>query len=187
LRDPTVPEERLLKPEPVTLKAEETALFVLEMSEFCADPDYMAAPMVPGINRLLERARSAGIVIMFTIPQQFLGQPHGKVYSGFHRKPSEAVFITPHFDKFYASQLQSFLSLYYIKTLILTGVKANMAVQYTATHAVTEYKYELVIPIDGIAATTDYEKEYTLYQFRRYPGESTKHFAFTELDLINFR
>ncbi len=187
MKDPTAPEVKSIKPEPVTLETAKTALFVLEMSELCADPEYIGAPLVPGITRLLERARAAGAIIMFTVPPIFLNQPYGKVYSGFNRKASEAVFTPPYFDKFCTSQLQSFLSLYGIKTIILTGIKANMAVQYTATHAITEFNYDVVIPIDGIAATTDYEKEYTLYQFRRYPGGYTKRFSFTEIDMIKFR
>ena len=62
-----------------------------------------------------------------------------------------------------------------------------MAVLYTATRAVTEYNYDIVIPVDGIAATTEYEKEYTLYQFRAYPDGSYKRFTFTMLEMINFK
>lgn len=187
MKDPTAPKVKPINPELIALEAEKTAVFILEMSELCANPEYLGAPLVPGITRLLEKARVAGAVIIFTVPPIFLDKPYGKVYSGFNRKPSEAIFSPPYFDKFCTTQLQSLLSLYGIKTLILTGIKANMAVQYTATHAVTEFNYDVVIPIDGIAATTDYEKEYTLYQFRRYPGGYTKHFTFTEIEMIRFK
>ena len=108
------------------------------------------------------------------------------MYSGFKRRHSEPVFFPSGFDKFSNGQLQSLLSLYEIDTLILTGCKANMAVLYTATRAVTEYRYNIVIPVDGIAATTEYEKEYTLYQFRAYPDGSPQHFTYTTLDAIGF-
>ena len=62
-----------------------------------------------------------------------------------------------------------------------------MAILYTATTAVREFKYDVIIPVDGIAATTTYEKEYTLYQFRAYPDGSTKRFTFTTLDMIDFQ
>ena len=61
-----------------------------------------------------------------------------------------------------------------------------MAVLYTATRAVIEYNYNIIIPIDGIAATTEYEKEYTLYQFRAYPGQHPRRFTFSTLDTITF-
>ena len=69
----------------------------------------------------------------------------------------------------------------------MTGCKANMAILYTASRAVTEYNYNIVIPVDGIAVLTDYEKEYTLYQFRRYPAGFPKRFTFTKLDMISFK
>jgi nicotinamidase-related amidase len=147
----------------------------------------MAAPLVPGVTRLLERARAAGVLIAFTIPNPWRGKPYGQVYSGFGRKYSEAVFFPSGFDKFADGQLRTLLSLYDINTLILTGCKANMAILYTATRAIQEYKYNIVLPIDGIAATTDYERDYTLYQFRAYPDGSTRNFSFTKLDMINFK
>lgn len=83
--------------------------------------------------------------------------------------------------------MQSLLSLYNINTLVMTGCKANMSLLYTSTRAVVEYNYDVIIPVDGLAATTEYEKEYTLYQFRAYPDGSTEHFTFTTLDMISFQ
>ena len=187
MKDPTAPEIKPIEPKPVTLNTEKSALLVLELSEYCADPEYFAAPLVPGVAKLLEKARAAGVLIVFTIPRGFIGQPHGKVYSGFERKPSEPCFSPPYFDKFSDGKLQTLLSLYDIDTLVMTGCKANMAILYTASRAATEYNYNVVIPVDGIAATTDYEKEYTLYQFRAYPGGFPERFTFTTLDMISFQ
>ncbi len=186
MKDPTAPEIKPIEPKPVILNPATSALLVLEMSGLCADPEYMAAPLVPGIIKLLERARAAGTLIVFTIPKQFIGQPHGQVHSEFKRKQSEAVISLPVFDKFADGQLQNLLNLFGIETLVLTGCKANMAVLYTASRAVIEYKYNIIIPVDGIAATTEYEKEYTLYQFRAYPGGLPKRFTFSTLDTITF-
>ena len=187
MKDPSAPEVKPIEPKPVTINPEKSALLVLELSEFCADPEYFAAPLVPGVTKLLEKARAAGVLIVFTVPHPWKGLPHGKVYSGFKRRPSEAVFFPPAFDKFSSGELQSLLSLYDIDTLVITGCKANMAILYTASRAVTEYNYKVVIPVDGIAVLTDYEKEYTLYQFRRYPAGFPEFFTFTKLDMISFQ
>lgn len=187
MKDPTAPEIKPIEPKPVTVDTQKSALLVLELSQLLEDPEYFAAPLVPGITRLLEKARAAGILIVFTVPHPFQGTPHGQVYSGFKRKPCEPVFFPRGFDKFAGGQLQSLLSLYDVNTLIMTGCKANMALLYTATKAVTEYNYHIVIPVDGLAATTEYEKEYTLYQFRAYPGGYTQRFTFTKLDMISFQ
>ncbi|MBI4330758.1 MAG: cysteine hydrolase [Chloroflexi bacterium] len=187
MKDPTAPEIKPIVPQPVTINAEKSALLVLECWQLLGDPEFFAAPLVPGIGRLLERARAAGILIVFTLPIISKGQPHGQVYSGFKRRSCEPVFFAPAFDKFGGGQLQSLLRLHDVDTLILTGFKANMAVLYTATTAVTEFHYKIVIPVDGIAATTEYEKEYTLYQFRAYPAGYPRLFTFTNLDMISFQ
>lgn len=187
MKDPTAPEIKPIEPKPVTINAEKSALLVLELSQFCSDPEYFAAPLVPGITGLLEKARTAGMLIIFTIPLIWKGQPHGQVYSGLKRRPSEALIFAPGFDKFGAGELQRLLDFYEIDTLLMTGCKANMALLYTATRAVTEYNYDIVIPVDGIAATTDYEKEYTLYQFRAFPGGFPQRFTFTKLDMVSFQ
>lgn len=91
MKDPSAPEIKPIEPKPVTLNAGTTALLVLELSEYCADPEYMAAPLVPGVTRLLERARAAGVLIAFTIPEPWQGTPYGRVYSGFKRRPSSSL------------------------------------------------------------------------------------------------
>jgi nicotinamidase-related amidase len=187
MKDPTAPEVKPIEPKPLIMDANKTALLVLELTDLCADPEYFAAPIALRVTKLLEKARAAGIAIVFTVPPIFQGKPYGNVYSGFKRRPSEAVFIPHGFDKFSDGHLQNLLSLYDIKTLILTGCKANMAILYTATRAAVDYDYDVVIPIDGIAATTEYEKEYTLYQFRRYPDIYPKRFHFTLLEMISFQ
>ena len=186
MKDPYAPEIKPIVPKPITINAQKSALFVLELSQLCGDPEYPASVLVPGITKLLERARDAGLLIVFTVPPTFRGKPHGQVFSGFKRKPSEFFFIPNEFDKFANGQLQKHLSLYDIDTIILTGYRSNMAILYTATTAVQTYNYKVIIPIDGIAATTDYEKEYGLYHFRTFPGGYPERFSFTKLDMMDF-
>ena len=187
MKDPTAPEVKPIEPESIVLDADKTALLVLELTDLCADPEYMAAPIVAGVAKLLEKARAADVLTVFTLPPIFQGKPYGDVYSGFKRRPDEAVFVETGFDKFHSGQIPDLLSSNNIDTLILTGCKANMAILYTGTTAAVYHKYNIVIPVDGIAATTDYEKEYTLYQFRRYPDVYTQQFRFTTLDMISFK
>ena len=187
LKDPTAPEVKPIEPKPVTINPNKSALLVLELSEHLANPEYFGAPLVPGVTRLLERARASGILIVFTVPHPFQGTPYGKVYSGFDRRASEALFFPPGFDKFSDGKLKALLDLYDIDTLIMTGIKANMAILYTASKAAAEYGYKVVIPVDGIAVLTDYEKQYTLYQFQRYPAKVPQLFTFTNLDMITFQ
>ena len=185
--DHTAPEVKPIDPKPVLLPPGKTALLVMEMSEYCSEPDYFCTPLVPGIGKLIERARAAGVPVAYTIPLPWKGQPHGQVYSGFKRRFSEPVFFLPGFDKLFDGQIQGYLKLFDIDTLVLVGGKANLAIMATATTATSMLKYNVVIPVDGIAATTEYEKEYALYEFRVYPDGSYKRFSFTMIDDITFQ
>jgi nicotinamidase-related amidase len=173
-------------PEPITINPVKSALLVLELSQILAEPGHFSTSLAPGITKLLVKARAAGMLIIFTVPEPFKGTTNGQVYSVFERRPCEPVFFPPAFDKFSSGQIQPLLSLHDIRTLVITGSKANMAVFFTTTRAVTEFNYNVVIPVDGIAASTEYEKEYTLYQFRSYANEFTDRITFTKLELISF-
>ena len=83
--------------------------------------------------------------------------------------------------------MQSYLKLYDVDTLIITGYRSNISVLNTATKATRELKYKVVIPIDGMAAKTDYEQEYTLYHFAVLPKQASRLFRFTQLATIRFR
>ncbi len=183
----STPEPILPQAEPVTVTTEKTALLVLEISQLAADPEYPAHRLLPGITKFLGRARAAGIPIAFTIPSTWKGKPYAQVYSGFEKRPSEALFFPSGFDKFSSGEIQSLLKLYDIDTLIMTGCRSNVALLYTATRAAQEFKYKVVIPIDGIAAPTDYEQQYALFHFTVLPGEAPQHFTFTMLDMISFQ
>jgi nicotinamidase-related amidase len=187
LKDPYAPEIKPIIPKPVVIDPQKSALLVLELSQLCADPEYPAHVLLPGITKLLEKTRSFGVLTVFTVPPTFRGTPHGVVYSGFQRRPSEFFFIPDEFDKFANGHLSQLLNLYGINTLVVTGYRANLAVLHTATSAVQIYKLSVIIPVDGIAATTPYEKEYCLHHFRTMPGKFPEKFTFTELDLLSFK
>ncbi len=61
-----------------------------------------------------------------------------------------------------------------------------MAILYSASKTTTVYNYNIVITVDGMISTAEYENEYTLYQFRAYPNGSYKPFTYTKLDTISF-
>ncbi len=180
--EPTLPQV-----EPVTVDVERTASLVLDLTEDCADPNHPSHKLVPGMSKFLDRARAVGMLIVFTIPLYLKGKPTGKVYSGFRRRPSEAVLFSDGFDKFTGGELQSLLKLYDVDTLIITGCRSNICVLYTATKAARELNYHVVIPINGLAALTDYEEQYTLFQLANLPGGVADRFTFTKLDMISFQ
>lgn len=178
---------RLPQPESVTIPVEKSALLVLDISQRCADPKVACHELGPRMKAFLDRAREAGLPIIYTISTRLKGTPEGKVYSVLERRPSEPVIFPNSFDKFAGGELQSFLSLFDLDTLVITGYRSNISVLNTATKATRELKYKVVIPIDGLAAETEYEQQYTLVQFTVLPTQAAELFTFTTLDMISFR
>ena len=181
--EPTLPQ-----PKPINVETERTALLVLDLTEDCADPNHPSHKLVSGISELLDRARAAGVLIVFTISLFLKGKPSGRVYPGFNRRPSEVVLFPDGFDKFAGGELESLLKHYEdIDTLIITGCRSNICVLHTAIRAARELNYKVIIPIDGLAAVSDYEEQYTLFHLANAPGLPPDRFTFTKLDMIGFQ
>jgi nicotinamidase-related amidase len=176
----------LPQPKALDLSADKTAVLVLDGSKRWGNPDLPCHRLVPGIKSFLQNVREAGLPIIYTVSFQKKGTPEGEVFAGLGKRPSEPVIYPDGFDKFTDGELQSYLRLYDVDTLIITGYRSNICVLHTATTAAREYKYRVVIPMDGMVAITDYEFEYTLVHFRVIPKQASKRFLFTTLDQIRF-
>ncbi len=174
------------EPRPIALGIEKTAVLVLDGSVRWGNPELPCHQLVPGMRRFLDRTREAGLPIIYTVSCQRKGTPEGEVYSGLARKTSEPVIYPDGFDKFAGGELQTYLGFYGAKSLIITGYRSNICVLHTATTAARELKYQVVIPIDGMAALSRYEQEYTLFHFSVLPKQAAERFAFTTLEMIRF-
>ena len=72
------------------------------------------------------------------------------------------------------------------RSLVIVGSATNFAVLYTATTAARIYRYEVVIPLDGVNAKRQYEHEYAVHQLTILPASAHKQFRFTTLGMIEF-
>ena len=178
---------KLPEPKAITVEVKKTALLVLDGSQRWSDPKQPCHKLVPGLSKFLEKARKVGMPIIYSISAQSKGKPEGEVCTGLGRRLSEPVIYPDGFDKFTNGELEGYLNLYHVDTLIITGYRSNISVLNTATKATRELKYKVVIPIDGMAAKTDYEKEYTLFHFTVLPDQAAQLFSFTTLDMVDFR
>lgn len=176
----------LPQPEAISVNADKTALLILDGSERWGNPELPCHKIVPGMQRFLQKARTEGLPIIYTVSFRKKGTPQGEIYTGLEKRDSEPVIYPNGFDKFTGGELQAYLRSHAVDTLIITGYRANICVLHTATTAAREYKYHVVIPLDGMAATTEYEFEYTLVHFQVIPKQASKRFSFTTLDLIDF-
>ena len=175
------------EPKPVTLDSKTTAILVLDLNARCDDPKQVCSKITSPLGDFLDKARAAGVPIIYTVSAAAKGKPIGELAAPLRHKESEPVIYPDAFDKFYSGELQNFLKDKAARTLIITGSSTNAAVLYTATTAARMYRYHVVIPMDGVNAATRYEHEYAIHQFTVLPSEANKLFQFTNLSLISFR
>jgi len=177
------------RPEPkaLGLDIKSTAILVLDLNARCDDPKQVCSKITAPLGDFLDRARASAVPIIYSVSAAAKGKPIGNLAAPLRRKDSETVIYPDAFDKFFGGELQAFLKDKGAKTLIITGSSTNAAVLYTATTAARMYRYNIVIPLDGVNAATDYEHEYAIHQFTVLPSEANKLFQFTNLSMITFR
>jgi len=178
---------KLPKAQRVTLIPYNTAILILDGSRRWENPEEPAHALVSPLKKFLARARDFGIPIIYTVSFRNKGKPEGEICIELNRRPSEPVIYPDGFDKFTGGELETYLKFFSVEHLVICGYRANISVLHTATKAAREFNYHVVIPMDGIAAKTDYELDYTLVHFTVLPTDVAKRFTFTRLDLIEFQ
>ncbi len=176
----------LPKPKPATVNIYKTAVLVLDASRRWGNPDLPCNRLVPAIPKFLDRCREVGLPIIYSVSFRNKGKPAGQLYSGLNRRACEPIIYPDGFNKFTSGEMQSYLTLFDVETLIISGYRSNISVLNTATHATRELLYKVIIPIDGMTSISDYEQEYTLFHFTVLPSQAADLFTFTMLDMIRF-
>jgi nicotinamidase-related amidase len=172
-------------PEPIQLDRDTTAVLVLDMSTRCDDPAETCSRLLDGLAQFLDRARAAGVPVVFTVSLMAKGTPLGEVATALKRQPDEAVLYPDGFDKFTGGELRELLEPRGITNLVITGSATNFAVMYTATAAARNYRYNVVLPLDAVNTRSPYEHEYALHQLSVLPSAAVK-IRFSETALIDF-
>ncbi len=187
--------------EQVVLDPRRTAVVVVDMQNDFVKPEgklYVAAAQraVEPIARLLERARAAGVFIIYTQDLHGEDDPEYQIW-GEHVKagtwgaeivaelaprPGDEVVQKPRYDAFYASRMEDVLHARpEIDTLVITGTVTNICVLHTAGSAALRW-YKVVVPKDAVAALNEFDQEAALHQIDfLYKG------TITTVDAISFR
>ena len=173
------------RPCDISLDPRTTTVAVLDLTTRCLDPDAPCGALLSRVGEFLGRARVAGAPIAFTVSLRDRGTPRGIVAPSLGRLESESVVSPDSFDKFFGEELQNVLRG--AESLVIVGAATNVAVMYTATTAARVYKYNVVIPVDGVAAASRYENDYALHQLHALPGGSVSPVQFTTLANITFQ
>ncbi len=174
-------------PEPPKLKSvkldtETTALIVMDIQKNnCNEkrrPRCLAT--LAGIKGLLEKARSTGITVVYTITSSKKVEDILKQVAPKSGEP----YVKASVNKFYKTDLEKILKGKGIDTVILVGTSAEGAVLNTATGAYAR-KFKIVVPVDGMSSSKAYGEQYTAYHLANGPGVR-KRTTLTTIDKIEF-
>ncbi len=187
-----VPPEQTAPPPPgipaatdVVLDPATTAVLVVDLSTRCSNPRQICREIVPAVGRFLDVARARGVFVLYTVSASAQGTPLGDAWEGFNRRADEPIVYPDAFDKFVGGELQGLLAPRGITTLVVAGSSTNVSVLYTSSSAARLYDYQVVIPLDGVNAETDYMQEYALYQLTVLPTVAG-NFRFTTFARLSF-
>jgi nicotinamidase-related amidase len=175
------------QPRPVEADIKTTAILVLDMSARCEDPELTCHALLPRLADFLEKARAAAVPIIFSVSASQRGTPMEKVAGPLKRRAHEPVIYPDGFDKFTGGELQPILEKSGVKSLIILGSATNVAVLYTATAAARIHRYEVIVPVDGVNARTQYAHDYSIYQLSVLPGGVNKRIRLSTLATTIFR
>jgi nicotinamidase-related amidase len=132
---------------------------------------------LPRIAALLERARRAGMRVVFSQDTHDDGDPEWRIWGEHARRgtwgwqivdelapaPGEPVIQKVRYDAFYGTPLDHLLRLWGIGAVVICGTVANICVHYTAASAALRW-YDVIIPADAVSALDPFDLESSLRQ-----------------------
>jgi nicotinamidase-related amidase len=139
-----------------------------------------ALPMARRLAELKRRAKQAGIPVIYAndnfgrwrsdfkvhvnhcLTEKTRGRPIVELLQPEH---DDYFILKPKHSGFYSTSLDTLLAYLETKTLILTGIAANICVLFTANDAYMR-DLRLVVPSDCVASNTDEENQYALRQMQ---------------------
>jgi nicotinamidase-related amidase len=168
--------------ERVSLDPSRTVLVVIDMqNDFVKPGGSLIAPgaeaTIPRIARLLEAAREAEMRVAFSQDTHDADDPEFAIWGEHARRGTwgwqivdelapredELVVQKVRYDAFYGTDLDHFLRLWGVESLIICGTLANICVHYTAASAGLRW-FHVIIPHDAISALASFDLEASLRQ-----------------------
>ena len=158
-----------------------------------------ALPMARRIAALKKRAKQAGIPVIYVNDNFGRWQSNfnkllehcledgvrGKALAELLRPDEDDYFVLkPKHSGFYSTTLNTLLEYLGARTLILTGVAANICVLFTANDAYMR-DFKLVIPSDCVASNTVEENQYALGQMEKILKADIGPSAELDLEKLN--
>ncbi|MEM3466975.1 MAG: isochorismatase family cysteine hydrolase [Candidatus Jordarchaeales archaeon] len=139
--------------------------------------------IIPNIKRLTDEARSKGALVIYVCdshdpndpefskwpPHAVEGTSGAEVVDPIKPQKGDVVVKKLKYDGFLGTTLDLILRSRKIGAVILTGVLTNICVLYTASTA-SMLGYDVAIPRDCVASTSDEEHEWALHHMKDILG-----------------
>ena len=137
--------------------SQSTALLVIDVQVGLftePNPVYHGAAVVARIQTLIDRARQAGLPVVFIQDNDVgpLDSPAWQVHPALESLPNDLFIRKPYGDAFYQTNLHTTLAARDIHHLVITGCKTDMCVDVTSRRAVS-LGYDVTLIGDGHTTT----------------------------------
>ncbi len=147
-----------------------------------------AVPMADRIARLQERARREGVPVVYVndnfgrwrsdlnaqvqhcLEDDVRGRP---VVERLRPGDDDYFVLKPKHSGFFSTTLDVLLDYLGARTLVLTGMAANICVLFTANDAYMR-DFHLTVPSDCVASNTEEENRHAIEQMRRFLGADVR-------------
>jgi ureidoacrylate peracid hydrolase len=180
-------EKRMQAPQ-LALDPKRTAVIVVDMvNEFFEPGGKMVleggTALYAPVNALLDAAHQANRPVFYTnqwlhpddalfkkrIPHCLIDTWGVQLVDALHRSPADIVVPKRRYSAFFGTDLDLHLRERHIATVLVTGVVTNICVRSTV-HDAFFLGYEVVVPVECVAATTPQAQETSLYDIDTHYG-----------------
>jgi ureidoacrylate peracid hydrolase len=180
--------EQRMPAQPLTLNPTRTAVIVVDMvNEFFEPGGKMVlaggTALYAPVNTLLDAAHQAHLPVLYTnqwlrpddalfkkrIPHCLMDTWGAQLVDALHRAPTDIVVPKRRYSAFFGTDLDLLLRERTIATVIVTGVVTNICVRSTV-HDAFFLGYEVVVPLECVAATSPQAQDTSLYDIATHYG-----------------
>lgn len=162
----------------VAIDPSTTALLLLDFEDRTVGSRPRAVATLPRVKKLLEFARASKILVAYSTTGA--GSPE-TILPDLRPLPGEHV-VKASVDKFYGTDLETWLRDHGIKQVIITGIVAEGAVLGTSIGASLR-GFKVIVPVDGTASSSLYAEQYVAWHLQNAPGVKG-NVTLTRTDLI---
>lgn len=151
----------------VTVKAATTALLILDIEEFtCNDKDRpRCVAALPAMSALLAKARAAKMLVAYSNT----GRGSREAIMPPVKPVGDEHIVKASVDKFYGTDLETYLKTNKIETVIVCATTAFGAGLFSANGA-SARGLKVVYPVDCVPGSSQYEEQVAAYTVANGPG-----------------